>query len=58
MSCGEILEKFWEILRNFGKFWHNLGAFIWRKIEPKRTFVEKKMTNIRSVHLNLLLFTV
>ena len=29
-------------------FCHNLRAFMWRKIEPKSTFVEKKMTNIRS----------
>ena len=32
----------WEILGNFGKFCHNLHAFMWRKIEPKSTFVEKK----------------
>ena len=42
LSCGEILEKCWEILRNFGKFCHNLRGFMWRKIEPKGTFVEKK----------------
>ena len=46
-NYGEIenLEKFgknWEILRNFGKFCHNLRAFMWRKIEPKSTFLEKK----------------
>ena len=29
-------------------FCHNLRAFMWRKIVPKSTFVEKKMTNIRS----------
>ena len=33
------VEKFW---RNFGKFCHNLRAFMWRKIEPKSTFVENK----------------
>ena len=42
----EFLEKCWEILRNvgkfFGRFCHNLRAFMWRKIEPKNTFVEKK----------------
>ena len=52
LSCGEISAfhvrqlwgnwKFWEILRIFGKFCHNLCAFIWRKFEPKSTFVEKK----------------
>ena len=44
----EILEKFWrnfgkfgEILRNLGKFCHNFRTFMWRKIEPISTFVEK-----------------
>ena len=55
LSCLEILEKFWESLGNFGEilwnfenFCHNLRVFMWRKIEPKSTFVEKKMTNMRS----------
>ena len=43
LSCGEILGNFGEILGNFGKFCHNLRAFKWRKIEPKSTFVEKKL---------------
>ena len=34
-ACGEILG-------NVGKFCYNLCAFMWRKIEPKSTFVEKK----------------
>ena len=40
--------KFRELLRNFGKFCHNLRVFVWRKIKPKSTFVEKKMTHMRS----------
>ena len=44
LHSGYILFTFWlwEILRNFGKFCHNLRAFIWGKIEPKSTFLEKK----------------
>ena len=54
LSCGEKIAtwrnfgkfwrnfgKFWEILRNLGKFCHNFRTFMWRKIEPKSTFVEK-----------------
>ena len=46
ISCGEILGRFGKFWRNFGKFWeffgnfwrfcHNLRAFAWRKIEPKK----------------------
>ena len=36
------VEKLWEILGYLGKFCHNLRVFMWRKIEPKSTFVEKK----------------
>ena len=43
------MKKFWEILRNFGRFCHNLCAFIWRKIEPKKYIFGEKMTNMRSV---------
>ena len=45
------VEKFWEMLRNFGRFCHNLRAFIWRKIEPKKYTCREKMTNMRSVCL-------
>ena len=44
-NFGEILgnfENFWEFSGNFGKFCHNLRTFMWRKIEPKSTLVEKK----------------
>ena len=57
-NFGEILgnfEKFWEILRIFGKFWEILGDFATicalscgEKLSPKSTFVEQKMTKIRS----------
>ena len=50
--CGEIwnsphLACVWcrkrrHICHNLCNFCHNLGAFMWRKIEPKSTFVEKK----------------
>ena len=40
--------KFWEILRLFGRFCHNLRAFMWRKIEPKKYICGEKMTNMRS----------
>ena len=36
------VEKFWEILRNFGRFCHNLHAFMWRKIEPKKYICGEK----------------
>ena len=43
------MEKFWEILRNFGKFWEILGDFATiyafscgEKLNPKITFVEQK----------------
>ena len=36
------MEKFWEILRNFGRFCHNLHAFMWRKIEPKKYICGEK----------------
>ena len=39
---------FGEILRNFGRFCHNLRAFIWRKIEPEKYICGEKMTNMRS----------
>ena len=45
----EILEKFWEILENFGRFCHNLRAFMWRNIEPKKYICGEKMTNLRPV---------
>ena len=51
LSWGELLGNlgkfwrnfgtYWEILRKFGKFCHSLRAFMWRKIEPKGSFVEK-----------------
>ena len=43
-NCGKTAMLFacGEILGNVGKFCHNLCAFMWRKIEPKSTFVEKK----------------
>ena len=47
----EKFGNFWEILRNFGKFCHNLRAFMWRKIEPKSTFVEKQFQE-NSLKLN------
>ena len=37
-----IWRNFGYILGNLGNFCRNLGAFMWRKIEPKSTFVEKK----------------
>ena len=37
----EKFGKIWEILRNLGKFCHNFRTFMWRKIEPISTFVEK-----------------
>ena len=43
LKISPHVEKFWKILRNFGKFCHNLRALMWRKIEPKSTFVEKKL---------------
>ena len=46
---GEILDKFWEIWGNFGRFCHNLHAFMWRKIEPKKYICGEKMKNMRSV---------
>ena len=42
------VEKFWEILRNFGRFCHNLRAFMWKKIGPKKYICGEKMTNMRS----------
>ena len=47
LSCGEIFETFWEILRNFGRFCHILRDFTWRKIEPKMYICGEKMTNMR-----------
>ena len=56
--CGEIwnsqhmacvwCKKRRHIWKIYKKNCHNLRAFMWRKIEPKSTFVEKKMTNMRS----------
>ena len=48
MSCVEILEKIWEILRHFGRFFHDLRAFMWRKIEPQKYICGEKMTNMMS----------
>ena len=62
LSCGDILGNFGailgnvgEILENFGKFWEILGDFATiyalscgEKLSPKSTFVEQKMTKIRS----------
>ena len=48
------MEKVWEILGYFGelrkfvRFCHNLRAFMWRKIEPKKYICGEKMTNMRS----------
>ena len=36
---------------NFGRFCHNLRAFMWRKIEPKKYICGEKMTNMRCVSL-------
>ena len=41
-------EKFWGILRNFGRFCHNSRAFMLRKIEPIKFICGEEMTNIRS----------
>ena len=41
LSCGDIW-KLGHICKIYSIFWHNLRAFMWRKIEPKSTFVEKK----------------
>ena len=44
-NVGKIwrnFRKIWEILVNFDRFCHNLRAFMWRKIEPKSTFLEIK----------------
>ena len=38
----------WKILGNFGRFCHNLRAFMWRKIKPKKYICGEKMTNMRS----------
>ena len=52
--CGEIWNSphmacVWcRKRRHICKFMQFLRAFMWRKIEPKSTFVEKKMTNMRS----------
>ena len=39
------MEKFWEILRNVGKFWKNFATIYalscGEKLSPKSTFVEK-----------------
>ena len=35
------------MLGNFGRFCHNLRAFMWRKIEPKMYICGEKMTNMR-----------
>ena len=45
------MEKFWKILGNFGRFCHNLPAFMWRKIEPKKFICGEKMTNMSSAIL-------
>ena len=42
--CGEKIVMW----RNFGRFCHNLRAFMWRKIEPKKYICGEKNTNIRS----------
>ena len=42
--CGEKIVMW----RNFGRFCHNLRAFMWRKIEPKKYSCVEKMTNMRS----------
>ena len=41
---AHICHKYHKLYlqRNFGTFCHNFRAFMWRKIEPKGTFVEKK----------------
>ena len=57
LSCGEILGnvgKFWEMLRNIGRFCHNLCAFMWKKIEPKKYICGEKW-QIKGLH-NLLWF--
>ena len=61
-NCGEISVQLMGFYCNLCRFvaksvihavlsrnfCHNIRAFVWRKIEPKSTFVENKMTNIRS----------
>ena len=57
-KCGEIKGKFgkfwrnywkfWDILRNFGRFGHNLRAIMQREIETKKYICGEKMTNMRS----------
>ena len=42
------LGNFGEIMGNFGRFCHNLLAFMWRKIEPKKYICGERMTNMRS----------
>ena len=41
ITRAHICHKYHKILENFGRFCYNLRAFMWRKIEPKSTFVEK-----------------
>ena len=45
--CRFVAKSVIHALLSRNLFCHNLRAFMWRKIEPKSTFVEK-MTNIRS----------
>ena len=42
--CGEKIVMW----RNFGRFCHNLRAFMWRKIEPKKYICGEKMTHMKS----------
>ena len=52
-SCVQFMGFYWNLCRFAAKsvihavlsqnlFYHSLRAFMWRKIEPKSTFVEKK----------------
>ena len=47
------LGNFGEIMGNFGRFCHNLLAFMWRKIVPKKYICGEKITNMRSGSLLL-----
>ena len=46
-ACDEKTSPYMQNLCNYvlsrNLFCYNLGAFMWRKIEPKSTFVEKKL---------------
>ena len=45
--CGEKIIM-WRNFGKFSEFCHNLPAFMWRKIEPKKYICGEKMTIMRS----------